>query len=245
MKSFPLPVPTPSTTIPAVVHQIWVGSEVPLWTAKMWDQWDTFAQDDNLTMRRWTDDDLHRTMTARVWETYPHLPPVVVADLLRVELVHRHGGMYMDSDTVPLKSLSKWTGNRAGWLGQGTPDWDEKHQIWKPYYNNATFGFPAGHPYLSAVWERAMGGLRRGLKTAFGIAGPVCYRAVYNSRSDHYGVELPTGPFQSFQKADKQAEKMKGSALTTAELRAMHPDADVMHLSAVSWKGQDVNRWMV
>src|SRR5699024_12275342 len=62
-----------------------------------------------LTMRRWTDDDLDGTATGRICRRHPGLAPVVIADLLRVEAVSLYGGLYMDSDTIPLRSLDEWT----------------------------------------------------------------------------------------------------------------------------------------
>ena len=223
--------------IPDVVHQIWVGSEPPAWVRRFWAGWDEFAAEHHprLTMRRWTDDDLDGTATGRICRRHPGLAPVVIADLLRVEAVSLYGGLYMDSDTIPLRSLDEWTGHRAGWMGQGPYEPDKPPH--KQVVNNAAFGFPAHHPYLSAVWDHGTEAVGRGLTSPFHIVGPLVFKKIINSTPElAEAVEIPRGPFPSTDDRVAAREERLGRRLTNGELRDEYPTARVVHMSAVSWQ---------
>lgn len=212
--------------IPPVVHQIWVGKPPPAWVEDMWEEWDIFAAETGLTVRRWTNDDLAGTLTHRLISRYPFLTPVKIADFLRIEVVSLYGGMYMDSDTVPLRPLDEYVGDRPAWIGQGPVDPD--------LVNNAAFGFPAHHPFLTDLWTNATAALGRGVKGTFNLAGPRAYRREVN-RGEHADVEVPRGPFISKYRKDKEQEMKMGRPFTTAEMRDRHPEAVVAHLSMESW----------
>lgn len=276
--------------IPPVVHQVWVGTDSPpSWVRTLWEEWDDATQPaatgQTLTVRRWTNDDLPSTLTGR-WlakasrsssRSTPHpsewpVHPVVVADLLRVEILYLHGGLYMDSDTRPLRvgpdtdpSLTRdWTGHRAAWIGQGPPDRSAAsryaaraapahHVHAGQVVNNATMGFPALHPFLEALWDRASAAVARGNTRAFDIAGPnVVRRLLHGTRPtpdpsndpttnapDRPYLphpEIPRGPFVSTTQRDAALETKRGRPLTLSELRERYPRAVVAHMSMVSWQ---------
>lgn len=231
--------------IPPVVHQIWVGKPPPPWVRHLWAEWDRFADEHGLTMRRWTNDELEGTLTRRLLRAHPFLAPVQLADLLRIEVTSLHGGLYMDSDTVPLRSLEEYVGDRPGWLGQGPTDTSKTGEDLERaarFVNNATFGFPAHHPLLGQLWETATNALARGVTRTFDIAGPTAYRrALEADPVSAASVELPRGPFVSKRRADKREERKLGRPFTTDELRERYPDALVAHLSMVSW--MEGNTW--
>src|SRR5215467_8976588 len=117
--------------IPPLVHQVWVGSEPPAWVQHSWREWDEFAESDGLTTMRHLDE---LPFTARLCSRYP-LTPVQRANLIRLEALSFYGGIYMDTDIVPLRSLQRFHGKRPAWIGT-LKSWEGTESRWS--CNNAT-----------------------------------------------------------------------------------------------------------
>lgn len=92
--------------IPRVFHQIWVGPDPVL---SGFDEWrESWARNHpGWELRLWTDDNLPAGLrNPVVYERERH--PVERADILRLELVYRFGGVYLDADLEcrkPIDSL--------------------------------------------------------------------------------------------------------------------------------------------
>ncbi|CAJ1337075.1 unnamed protein product [Effrenium voratum] len=112
--------------IPKVIHQIWIGPKEPpcLWI-------DTFrveylASHPGWGFHLWSDDEVARLPMIneeiynkeRMWQCK--------ADILRLEFLWHHGGMYVDADMISVeqKSLDKilHLGNETGWVIAYEPD---------------------------------------------------------------------------------------------------------------------------
>lgn len=155
---FPLPpVHESELRIPRVLHLVWIGSEVPdRYLANV----RAFAEHNPAwIVDLWTD---HTVLRADGFNTrdaawavgfmqnrelyYAEKNPAAKVDLLRYELVHLLGGVYLDIDTLSLGlgSLERMT---HAFLTVSGP----------PYYNtnNAQFGFAAGSEFLAYVIEHA------------------------------------------------------------------------------------------
>jgi hypothetical protein len=64
-------------------------------------------------------------------------------DVLRLAVLHSHGGVYCDLDVHPMRDLAPLTGDCGAWLAE-TPNRLE-------FPTNAAMGFPAGHPLLTGM----------------------------------------------------------------------------------------------
>lgn len=98
--------------IPKILHQIWLGPECrPKRCMATWK-----SQHPTWEYRLWTEENLPRDL----W-CMPLLEQVseVVGkvDLLRYELLYRHGGIYVDADSISLRPLDELCGERlfAAW----------------------------------------------------------------------------------------------------------------------------------
>lgn len=84
--------------IPQIIHQIWLGGEPPAKYASFIKSWVELAK---WEYRLWTDKDLCRFK-------HPLLASdtslIEKADLLRLELLHRFGGLYVDTDVLCLNA---------------------------------------------------------------------------------------------------------------------------------------------
>lgn len=224
----PLPVSWPSMgEIPRTIHQVWVGSVRPDWVRGYWAEWDAFAERHGFEIARWTDEHLAKTYTGRIAERY-NLSPVGIANFLRVEVLAFHGGVYADSDTVPLRPMEKWFGVRPPWVGQG----DRWHEG-RDNNSNAVFGFPEAHPFLTQVWEQGLADVQAGLTSVQRQCGSKTWQKVWLD-GPRYDVEFPHGPFQVAHEAKVQKRLAEGG-FDLDLLREMYPDAVTLHLFYRSW----------
>lgn len=225
-----LPLSRPAVNeIPRILHQIWIGSPPPAWVRRTWATWDVFMEEHHgdWTIQRWTDNSLDsvgsahplvRTLRAagRVGMT-----PRGTADLLRVQAVSLFGGLYFDSDTVPLQPLDRFVGDRGGWIGTA-PRTEGTRTI-----ANASFGFPAGHPFLGRVWEYAEDALARGVHSDSHIAGPHAWRKVLSSTSASLTVDYT---FANEWDRDLQRTMGAGKRFDLDALRLRFPEVPVLHI---------------
>jgi inositol phosphorylceramide mannosyltransferase catalytic subunit len=123
--------------IPRIFHQIWIGPDpLPDEFLAYQDTWRSRHPDWEL--RFWTDANLPDGL--RRPESYEQLrSPVERADILRLEVVWRFGGVYVDADFECLRSIEPLIGDADFFIGRAKPG----------RVNNALFGAVAGHPILA------------------------------------------------------------------------------------------------
>lgn len=139
--------------IPRVIHQIWLGSEVPDHLAAYMETWRHHHPD--WEWRLWTDtnrpelrnEDLYRRADELAVAGHAHQ---LRADLLRYELLLDHGGMYADADFEclrPLDPILDVVDCATAWEIDGNPD----RRTW--FLNFAWAATVPGHPYLADIVE--------------------------------------------------------------------------------------------
>jgi mannosyltransferase OCH1-like enzyme len=136
--------------IPRILHRVWVGPEpLPDEFAAYGESWRRHHPD--WDMRLWTDDRLPGDLTRS--EAYERLRrPSERSNIIRLELLFRFGGVYVDTDFEclrPLDPLIEGLDFFTGYLKPGR-------------VNNAAIGSASGHPIL----ERALRELKP--RTEFG-----------------------------------------------------------------------------
>jgi len=91
--------------IPKQLHQIWIGSaemkEEHRAFVQMWrDMYPDFVH------RLWGNEDIASVLPPEKKKYFtPEYPIALRADLLRYEIIRKHGGVYVDVDTEPLKRM--------------------------------------------------------------------------------------------------------------------------------------------
>ena len=86
-------------SIPKIIHQMWLGDDEPpqLWL-------DTLRnQNPGWEHRLWTDDNLPELQNRAEFDATIDLTQR--SDLLRYEILFRHGGVYVDADCICLQPL--------------------------------------------------------------------------------------------------------------------------------------------
>ena len=138
------------TSIPMIVHQVWVGSPLPAKYAKHIQSW----KDRNPQFEHRLYDDT--SAAALVRKHYPqHLAvylsldrPVQRADMLRYMAIHQHGGFYADMDTTCLKPLRKLCGHSCV-VGSEILDHKGRPKQFLQWF----FGAAPQHPLMLAVLD--------------------------------------------------------------------------------------------
>lgn len=136
--------------IPKRLHLIWLGGpRLPRYDA---DEYWHLLLDDSWAIKVWGDDDdwpvsdkVRDVLDAA--ETFAPKDDAVRwrTDILRLALLYTYGGVYLDLDAVPLRSIDPLAGDRDAWLAespnkQGLP-------------TNAAMGFPAKHRMLAEMLD--------------------------------------------------------------------------------------------
>lgn len=81
--------------IPKIVHQIWLGGEVPEVCKPWMETWQTL---DGWEYKLWTDEDL-KTFKLYNQDLYNSIANLAEkSDILRMEILFRYGGVYVDAD---------------------------------------------------------------------------------------------------------------------------------------------------
>jgi mannosyltransferase OCH1-like enzyme len=122
--------------IPPIVHQIWLGPDpLPAEFRRYGKSW--LEHNPGWELRLWTEETLPDDLTRR--EVYERLrQPAERSDILRLELLERHGGVYVDTDFEcrrPLAPLLEGVEFFCAYLKPGR-------------VNNAILGATAGHEIL-------------------------------------------------------------------------------------------------
>ena len=147
--------------IPRIIHQVWVGpNPLPQEFVRYRESWRRHHPD--WEMRLWTEENLPTDLVRK--EVYERLRnPAERSDIIRLEVLYRFGGVYVDTDVECLRPIDPLLEEDvdffAGYIGT-------KHVGPKKLenaVNNALIAVEARHPVL----ERALRELRP--VTAYGV----------------------------------------------------------------------------
>jgi inositol phosphorylceramide mannosyltransferase catalytic subunit len=128
--------------IPRIFHQIWLGADpLPEDYARFQESW--LRHHPGWELRFWTEENLPEG--ARRPELYERLrAPAERSDVLRFELLWRHGGVYVDSDFECLRSIEPLIEDADFFVGYRKPG----------RVNNAIVGAVAAHPIVDRALDR-------------------------------------------------------------------------------------------
>ena len=89
--------------IPKIIHQIWIGGEVPEKFLKLMQTWKTLHPD--YEYKLWTDQDIKDFPFENSAAFFSAKNMGSKADILRYEILYRYGGVYVDCDFECIKPL--------------------------------------------------------------------------------------------------------------------------------------------
>ncbi len=95
----------PETTIPRVIHRIWLGGAVPEEFAAYGRRWRELNP--GWEIRDWVDGDLDWLRNRDLLSLLGPTAYAAHADVARYEILLRHGGLYVDMDVEPVRPLGE------------------------------------------------------------------------------------------------------------------------------------------
>lgn len=90
-----------------MIHQIWLGGPVPAQVEAWMKTWQHHHP--GWEHRLWTDDDLHWLRLRSQFEASPQY--AIKADIARLEILQRYGGLYVDADVEAHRSIDNLVGD--------------------------------------------------------------------------------------------------------------------------------------
>ncbi|MDT2660058.1 glycosyltransferase [Enterococcus hulanensis] len=134
--------------IPKIIHYVWFGrKQFPELTKKCMESWDKYCPDYKLVL--WNEDnfDLDSCQFAR--EAYKEKKYAFVSDYVRLEVLYKYGGIYLDTDVELTKNLDEFLNLRAfsGFedeknIPTGIMGCEKENEVFKEllkYYNDRVF----------------------------------------------------------------------------------------------------------
>lgn len=157
--------------IPRVVHRVWLGDSLPERFATYGEQWRRLHPDWKIT--DWQDYDAlpplrNQGLFDQAERLYPSDWKRFEADLLRLELLWLHGGVYSDTDVEPLRPIDDLLRGHSCVVGRSPQHRRGEHPI-----TNAVMAATPGHPYVGALIDGIPAAMREhGRKTLAQSVGP-------------------------------------------------------------------------
>ena len=97
------PVSTPK--IPKIIHQIWIGGNMPKTQKDLCENVKNFLASD-WTYMFWTEEDVYKLKSFKNLDEYMKTPNKgQKSDLLRYEILNQYGGIYLDTDFIMVKNF--------------------------------------------------------------------------------------------------------------------------------------------
>ena len=93
----------PSTRIPKILHQIWLGSPFPYKYKTLTDRWQAMHPD--WTFILWDDEKIKNFGLTNQWMYDNAHNPAAKSDVARYEILYSYGGVYVDTDFYCCKNL--------------------------------------------------------------------------------------------------------------------------------------------
>lgn len=167
--------------IPPVLHRIWLGGQEPEWTRGFAQSW--AAQHPQWELRQWGDGDLaslfplaNQDIFDRAEEIAPDHVGQLRSDVLRYELLHRFGGVYVDTDFECLRPLDALLDGVDCFAA-----WEVQHR----WIGNTILGCAPGHPAIATVIGGLAGNVRRRMGSRPNkLTGPQYISKLWKTRRD-------------------------------------------------------------
>lgn len=163
--------------IPKLIHQVWLGSDVPVKFMGAMGDWALLNPEWRYQL--WTQPPYGMVNEELYWDANLYVKPDAVwqfrADLVRYEVLYRHGGFYADADTKPLRPLGNLldglsefaVAEDANWISNTYLAAEPEHPIFDALiqdqlarasgFSQAAAGVVSGPQYMTPIWS-TMGG---------------------------------------------------------------------------------------
>ena len=101
-----------TSSIPKIIHQIWLGDDIPLLQTLYMSKWKTMR---GWKYKLWNNEDITKKNFPKTWNYIKKALDIStetgknkfaqIADLMRLEVLYKYGGLYADATLEPLKNF--------------------------------------------------------------------------------------------------------------------------------------------
>lgn len=132
--------------IPKIIHQMWIGPPMPDYMKRCSETW--LAHHPTWAYVLWGENQIYTTNPEKRWENWPLVdqaarisrePYQFISDVLRYEILNKHGGVWVDMDMECQKPIDNFCHFLPAWMGWEVPG---------RWANNAIIGATRNHPFL-------------------------------------------------------------------------------------------------
>jgi mannosyltransferase OCH1-like enzyme len=218
----------PKEAIPKIIHQIWIGGELPAKYSAFTGSWSALNPDFEYML--WTEESISAILEGRIAEIYQKTPNYgAKSDIARYVILCRHGGIYADTDFECLKPMSAIAERTRFFAGLTV---DESPQLL-----NGIVGAAPGHPFIRALLDSISGPVeRRSDQVVLDSTGPYFMSRLFfqaASATNEYDIVFPTRIFYPFPSASRHLKFADAEEIKAAFVDA---DAIAIHYWEVSWR---------
>tara|TARA_Y100000389_G_scaffold157505_1_gene158659 strand:- start:933 stop:4400 length:3468 start_codon:yes stop_codon:yes gene_type:complete len=139
-------------TIPYKIHQIWIGENMPTAQTKFTNEWKKIG---GYKYKLWGDSDITKDNFPKTFNKIneimklPKIPYAMIADLMRLEILFNHGGIYLDTTIEKIRGLPKLNNNELFVISNEIPD----PELELPYISNSFIASIPKHNILKRLLE--------------------------------------------------------------------------------------------
>lgn len=96
--------PAKQSKIPKIIHQVWIGGNMPIREQELCNQVKNFAQANNWEYFLWTEKDINQLNNFKNINDFNNTPNNgQKSDIIRSQILYERGGVYLDTDFILLK----------------------------------------------------------------------------------------------------------------------------------------------
>lgn len=141
-------------TIPRLIHRVWIDDPMPEEVVEHGRRWQEMHPEWVVTdwvTRDEVTDHFNADLIDAAEVLQPHDHKRFASDLIRLNVLWRLGGVYVDTDAYPLRPMDPLVAQCPdGFLARSPQQIRGVHP-----YTNAVMGFPPAHPVVRAAIEKA------------------------------------------------------------------------------------------
>ena len=160
--------------IPKIIHQIWIGPRPP--PIKLMNTWKEKHPD--FEYKIWNEENL-KGESLELWDKINEIETLPgKCDIIRLELLYKYGGVYIDADSLCFEKLNDNLFNYGSFFGY------ENEKLRPGLLSNGNMGFRKKHPLVKNMLNFIKNNdvsLKKTGKMAWEIVGPMLLTSCYHS----------------------------------------------------------------
>ena len=153
-----------TNSIPKIIHQVWLGSDIPTIQALYMNKWRTMR---GWKYILWREEDIIKTNFPKTWFYIQKAIEIgiekhrnkyaQICDLLRLEILHKYGGLYADATLEPLQNFDTLLNEQDKFVISnedpcGLDCYASKYK--KKYISNSFISSTANNPILTRMLSK-------------------------------------------------------------------------------------------